>query len=64
MPHHLLSLVKEVGGVRGLLRLALYSRKFFRNWLTSLTTATLSYIGIAKSISPLSVLVIVLMKSL
>lgn len=40
--------MKEVGGVRGLLRLALYSRKFFRNWLTGLITATLSYIGIAK----------------
>jgi len=48
MPHYLLSLMKEVGGVRGLLRLTLHSRKFFRNWLTSLITATLSYIGIAK----------------
>jgi len=48
MPHYLLSLVKEVGGVRGLLRLTLHSRKFFRNGLTSLITATLSYIGIAK----------------
>jgi FkbM family methyltransferase len=48
MPHHLLSLVKEVGGVKDLLRLPLYSRKFFKNWITSLIIATLAYTGIIR----------------
>jgi FkbM family methyltransferase len=40
--------VKEAGGVKGIPRLALHSRKFFKNWLTSLITVALSYTGIAK----------------
>lgn len=48
MSHYLLSLVKEAGGVKGIPRLVLHSRKFFKNWLTSLITAALSYTGIAK----------------
>jgi hypothetical protein len=40
--------VKEVDGVRGLLRLVLYRGKFFRNWITSLITVTLSYTGIVR----------------
>jgi hypothetical protein len=48
MPHYLPNLVKEADGVKDLLKLALYERRFFKNRLTSLITAALSYTGIAK----------------
>jgi len=48
MLRYLLDLIKEAGGVKGILRLALYNRKFFKNWITSLIIAALSYTGIAK----------------
>jgi FkbM family methyltransferase len=40
--------VKEAGGVKGVLSLAFYNRKFFKNWITSLIIAALSYTDIAK----------------
>jgi FkbM family methyltransferase len=48
MSSRLLGLIKEGGGVNDILKLALYSRKFFKNWLSSLIIASLSYTGIAK----------------
>jgi FkbM family methyltransferase len=49
MLYKFLSLTKEVGGVKDLLKLAFYERKFFRNWITSLISASLSYLGIIRA---------------
>jgi FkbM family methyltransferase len=48
MSHDAFRLLKEIGGVKGSLRIFLNGKKLFKNWLMSLTIATLSYIGFMK----------------